>query len=97
MSGVMAISRSPAKSVPKPEQGHLALINIWISYISESGYQAVSNVFQDNLILYQSQQSCEDSQLRRTYQSGHERETWACTMCGVWLTMHYAKKDELNF
>ena len=58
MSGVITMSRSPAGSVPKPEQGHLALINIWISYISESGWQAMSNVFQDDIILYQPQQSC---------------------------------------
>ena len=41
MSGVIAMSRSPAGSVPKPAQGNSASIDIWSSYISKSGYRQV--------------------------------------------------------
>ena len=93
MIWVMAMSRSPEGSEPKPAQGHSASFNIWTSYISKKGPQAegdvhsLSHVFQDDLILYQHQQPCEDSHIRSTEQAGNHRETWACTMCGSqWST-----------
>ena len=70
MSGIMAMQRSSAGSVPKPAQGHSASIDICSSYISKSGLQAegdvhpVSHVLQDDLILDQPKQPCEDSHLR---------------------------------
>ena len=33
----------------------------------------------------------------QTLQAGHDWDTWACTMCGVWLTMkHWSKKHYSN-